>query len=780
MVSKGVADSRHQGHYTFLRGSILRYSRLRGILRITVALCLVGGFLNLRLLIEKSSAGNLSGKESLVDTFWLSNYEQVHNLSALLPEFSTNANSTLDDESKQAFSACLLVRDDNHWLIEWIAYHYHVLPLRHLILVKDPQSRTSPSEILSRWRDKMIIEEWTDTDFLPEWIPRKVTISNVSDLWLHLNRQNCFYAKCLQSLHKRGRGWVTLTDSDEFIRVNPFRYRLSEAIRKQSGHVLHFLRQHSLRTSNVTCLNMPRIQVTAVEKAASRFRLQGSPVPQPFNASDFLTFRFLYHNKREMMEGKNIINLRNLGFRELPKKRTISVHRTLPSCPDNSAERLHDQDSYLQIQHYLGTFEQFSYRDDPRDSLHARRDEWYTRGQSPEPTTRDTGIEAWISGFVEVHGMDQAMALLKDVGKLESRNGENPQVTSRPPPANFSACLVVKDDNHWLIEWLAYHYHVLPLRELIVIVDPSSKTSPREIFARWRDRMVIEEWADETIMPSHMLKKAARGAITASQLHRQRQQFFYGQCLRALHQRNATWVLLSDTDEFVVPSTLEDRSHHKANSLIKSGAIRRILNQKTKRSKVKDHTFAPPCHLLPRLQITSQDTLDIVAQDLPWGFVGRDFLTTRWLFHNGKEIHTGKDLDGKNIINLEHLRLDELPPKIKNVHHILPDCPTSDGQRLNNSDSWLWMYQYVGSLEQFTFRDDPRDNITGRPVRNESLWRRAGRHPHEATYQEDAFALRAWLSGFVQSVGWFEARRLLQDVGRTTPSSIWRWHGLLA
>ena len=77
------------------------------------------------------------------------------------------ANVTLEEEAKNAFSACLIVKDDNHWLIEWLAYHYHVLPLRHLILVTDPTSVTSPTNILGRWSDKMIIEQWNDTDFLP-------------------------------------------------------------------------------------------------------------------------------------------------------------------------------------------------------------------------------------------------------------------------------------------------------------------------------------------------------------------------------------------------------------------------------------------------------------------------------------------------------------------------------------------------------------------------------------------------------------------------------------
>jgi hypothetical protein len=38
---------------------------------------------------------------------------------------STNGNAR--DDPKESFAACLVLMDDNHFLIEWLAYHYHVL-----------------------------------------------------------------------------------------------------------------------------------------------------------------------------------------------------------------------------------------------------------------------------------------------------------------------------------------------------------------------------------------------------------------------------------------------------------------------------------------------------------------------------------------------------------------------------------------------------------------------------------------------------------------------------
>lgn len=54
-------------------------------------------------------------------------------------------------EREEGLAAFLLVTDESLRLDEWIAYHYHVLPLRHLVVAVDPASVTSPAAILSRW-----------------------------------------------------------------------------------------------------------------------------------------------------------------------------------------------------------------------------------------------------------------------------------------------------------------------------------------------------------------------------------------------------------------------------------------------------------------------------------------------------------------------------------------------------------------------------------------------------------------------------------------------------
>ena len=71
-----------------------------------------------------------------------------------------------------SFSICLLMKDDNDILPEWIAYHYHSLQLRHLIVAIDPYSTTSPLFILERFAlhlPDFTYTMWSDNDYMPPW-----------------------------------------------------------------------------------------------------------------------------------------------------------------------------------------------------------------------------------------------------------------------------------------------------------------------------------------------------------------------------------------------------------------------------------------------------------------------------------------------------------------------------------------------------------------------------------------------------------------------------------
>eukprot|EP00980_Cylindrotheca_fusiformis_P025169 scaffold13207_cov143-Cylindrotheca_fusiformis.AAC.22 len=75
-------------------------------------------------------------------------------------------------------------------------------------------------------------------------------------------------------------------------------------------------------------------------------------------------------------------------------------------------------------------------------------------------------------------------------------------------PNTTSFCLLIKDDGEILNEWIAYHYHVLNMRQLIVAVDPLSETSPEPILKKWEELfgMSIQVWRDEDFMPASFLR----------------------------------------------------------------------------------------------------------------------------------------------------------------------------------------------------------------------------------------------------------------------------------
>ena len=67
----------------------------------------------------------------------------------------------------------------------------------------------------------------------------------------------------------------------------------------------------------------------------------------------------------------------------------------------------------------------------------------------------------------------------------------------------LSACLLVNDENPRLPEWLAYHYYILPLRSLIVAVDPASRSSPKSILDRYSSSSLMDVtiWNDDDYLP---------------------------------------------------------------------------------------------------------------------------------------------------------------------------------------------------------------------------------------------------------------------------------------
>eukprot|EP01082_Thalassiosira_pseudonana_P006177 g5718.t1 g5718 contig2:1144263-1144715(-) len=98
--------------------------------------------------------------------------------------------------------------------------------LRSLIVAVDPASRSSPSEILSRWIDTGMLEVdvWEDDDYMIQGQQGHglcdATNPKVDCVKHHFNRQRYFVMTCMSDFKRRNKTWVLLTDVDEYVTFN--------------------------------------------------------------------------------------------------------------------------------------------------------------------------------------------------------------------------------------------------------------------------------------------------------------------------------------------------------------------------------------------------------------------------------------------------------------------------------------------------------------------------------------------------------------------------------
>jgi hypothetical protein len=162
----------------------------------------------------------------------------------------------------------------------------------------------------------------------------------------------------------------------------------------------------------------------------------------------------------------------------------------------------------------------------------------------------------------------------------------NHHLYADPKPFSFSACLLIKDGNVILPEWLAYHYTRLPLRRLIVAVDPLSETDPKDILSQFETiGMNITTWYNDSdytgldeesfsrYWKRHLSNKK-RGVNPRSGClmpfavdipfldykYRNRQCSFYSSCLRTLKEESRrSWTILIDDDEYLNFNHYDDK-----------------------------------------------------------------------------------------------------------------------------------------------------------------------------------------------------------------------------
>ena len=188
----------------------------------------------------------------------ISNYVRNKKETRIIFDHERLSNNTYSHKQNKAephsASACLIIRDDNPRLIEWLAYHYQVLPLRNLVVTSDPSARTSPTEILNRWRDKvpnLNILEWTEKDYSYNKFQAEMTVNWIDDpekraVKLLINRQYAFYGHCASHFKRNNQTWVFIIDADEYIVFN--RVNTSDPLKQDEVTNIIDLVEHGLNS----------------------------------------------------------------------------------------------------------------------------------------------------------------------------------------------------------------------------------------------------------------------------------------------------------------------------------------------------------------------------------------------------------------------------------------------------------------------------------------------------------------------------------------------------
>jgi len=306
------------------------------------------------------------------------------------------------------------------------------------------------------------------------------------------------------------------------------------------------------------------------------------------------------------------------------------------------------------------------------------------------------------------------------------------QQHQRENTESFAACLLVMDDNHFLIEWLAYHYHVLPLRNLIVAVDPRSKTSPQSILERWQentDLNITVWWKDSDYITNHTELEEAESWVAlkfqddhpSSELirHRARQRLFYYHCLQEHKRQERTYTLLTDTDEYLTIN-YETVGNTKTSTVASQpippisepGSVLKLIQHEQKYRANNSSVVSSPCIQIPRSRFgIVQDDTTLVATSPE-----SQLLTQRWRYHAATDNYAQNRIS-KTVIDVSRIHSHDLRP-VDSIHRPLKQYCGRRKLHIRAPDQLLLLHHYLGTWEQYNFRQDARQgNERSRKVR---------------------------------------------------------------
>jgi hypothetical protein len=370
-----------------------------------------------------------------------------HNRASLL---TTTTTTTTNSNS---MAACLMIRDDNALLSEWLAYHYMVLPLRMLVVGIDMNSTQDPRDVLTRWKNDtaLSVVVWNHTEFIHRFGDIPVPITDENHHYIH--RQRAFITTCAEYMYRNNQRWVAFVDTDEYIILNRMtqkeKTKLLLKIHEETTnatttttaaaslrHVVK-LQQRIQATSNnkhhhttvleaiqianrieplPSCHVMPRLLYSALEnetcdnmQSIKQLLLRRQPPQQQLSYKQFSTLRYVQHAQPGAFYpskwGKVLVDVSRLNassFQIKPK----NAHRPFHTCPK---PLVYWEESFITVNHYLGSYQQYSSRNDSRRSKQAFEERAYF--SYGEPLCENKAHE-WLERLIDEFGMERAKYLL--------------------------------------------------------------------------------------------------------------------------------------------------------------------------------------------------------------------------------------------------------------------------------------------------------------------------------------------------------------------------------
>jgi hypothetical protein len=344
----------------------------------------------------------------------------------------------------ETFGACLMLKEDNDLLWEWLAYHYTVLPLRYLLVGSDLGNMQNPDMVLKRWiKARTGLEYWiiNATQFIYRFGAFRGPKDD-KDFAHHffIHRQRGFVTTCTEFFRSINISWVTFIDSDEFVVMNRIgtgvivddseeeyrrdsknstsqyqpRYQLRQALPPPTSSLtIRQVIDERLRPIGFTdvCYVMPRLLYGSLEnRTCPEAKEVNDLARQSFNFSEMSTLRFVQTARKGDFStgkfGKVFVDVSRLPEQTVLKEPN-NVHR--PFMTECKRPVAHFPSSAFYLNHYVGSWERYSSRSDARRSRKA----WEPRAYKKQTgLVCDKAVHEWLPRFVQQVGLKRAQYLL--------------------------------------------------------------------------------------------------------------------------------------------------------------------------------------------------------------------------------------------------------------------------------------------------------------------------------------------------------------------------------